>query len=279
VPSPPPPRLPRIASAAALLHGGPAEGPEGPLAALVLAEQPAVRHRWVEALRKAGHSAAGVAQPTEALDRLHREPCDVLLILFRPPMPAPLLALARALRGLPPPLRRVAMVGLPTQAPSPMQAQDCLRAGIDTVLPDPASATPEEAVLAALGSAVAMRWGPGPLNADVRAALAATVPPEEMAARDVAAVDLAGRLAVGLRETREIPALREGAERIAEALAPIGALAAPAAARALAAAPHRRNVLLPPLLSALVALRTALRRKDQGRAERGQAGTRAADRG
>ena len=260
---PSPPRLPRVATAAVLLHGGPAEGPEGPLSVLVLADQPQVRHRLLESLRGAGHDAAAVGETVAAFNRLCREPCDAILAVFRPPAP-PLLRFARELQAMPP-MARIALVGLVPQS-NQAQTRECLAAGFDLIL---SGEKRSEEVLAALGRAVSLRWGPGPLDTDLRATLATTMTPEAMEARDGAALEAAGRIALELRQPQAASQLREGAEAIAAALAPIGALAAPAAARALAAAPQQRNTLLPPLLSALVALRTALRR-EQG--QRGPGG-------
>ncbi|MBW8269373.1 hypothetical protein [Caldovatus aquaticus] len=254
--------LPRVPSAAVLLHAGPRDGPEGPLAVLVLTDRPDLRGRLSARRRAAGPRAAAAAAPAAALDRLHLVPYDALVAAFRPPA-APVLALARALRALPPPLGRIALLALaPTT--SERQRRDLAAAGFDHALPE---LVPEPAALAeALRRAARARWGPGPLNADLRDALAARLDPPALAAADEAAMRLAGERALALRAGPVGPgAVREAAEAIAAALAPLGALAAPAAARALAAAPERRNALLPPLLASLVALRAALRRDREAR--------------
>jgi CheY-like chemotaxis protein len=256
--------LPRIASAAVLLHAGPPDGPEGPLAVLVLAERPDVRERLALMLRGAGHRTDALASPGAALDRLHLAPYDALVAAFRPPA-APVLALARALRAMPPPMGRIALLGLaPTT--SERQRRDIAAAGFDHALAE--LVPPAEDLLEALRRAARARWGPGPLNADLRDALAARLAPEALEASDDAAMRAAGERALALRaggSAWTAAAVREAAEEIAAALAPVGALAAPAAARALATAPERRNALLPPLLSSLVALRGALRRDREAR--------------
>ncbi|MBX6374687.1 MAG: hypothetical protein IRZ13_10695 [Acetobacteraceae bacterium] len=258
--------LPRIASAAVLLHAGPRDGPDGPLAVLVLAEQPDIRERLTVALRGGGHRADARGSPAAALDQLHLVPYDAVAAAFRPPA-APVLSLARTLRGMPPPLGRIALLGLaPTT--TDRQRRDIAAAGFDHTLPELVPTA--EALLEALRRAVQARWGPGPLNADLRDALAARLTPEALEASDTAAMRAAGERALAMRAAGgswPASAVREAAEEIAAALASVGALAAVAAARALAAAPERRNALLPPLLSSMVALRGALRRDREARRE------------
>lgn len=256
--------MPRIASAAVLLHAGPPDGPDGPLAVLVLAEAAEIRGRLTAALRGARHRSDAVALPAAALDRLYIAPYDAVIAAFRPPA-APVLAFARTLRAMPPPLGRIALLGLaPTT--SERQRHDIAAAGFDHALPE--LVPPDEALLEALRRAARRRWGPGPLDADLRDALAARLAPEALEAADAEAIRAAGERALALRAgggSWTPAAVREAAEAIAAALAPVGALAAPVAARALAAAPERRNALLPPLLSSLVALRGALRRDREAR--------------
>ncbi len=229
---------------------------------LVLVELAAPRQMLVERLRRAGHAPVAVGAAAAALDHLHRVPCDALVAGFRPPAPA-MLGLARTIRALPPPLGRLPVIGVvPTV--TQQATRDGLGAGLDLLLAE-APGAGEEGLTEGLARLAAWRWGPGPLAAQARAALAAGLTAEALEARDTAAIRLAGDLATALWEGRPAGSVAAAAEAAADALAAIGAREAVDAARALAAAPARRNALLPPLLSALVALRVALRRDREAR--------------
>lgn len=225
------------------------------LTVLLAVSEPSARLRASGALDTAGHRAVPAATWAEAVARLSRTPVDA--VLLDPGLSgARGLEAGRALRRWAPPLGVLPLLAL-SASRTPGLEQTCREAGFDGLLQHPLQPGP---LNAALRRVVACRTPPAALDAALRAALRARLGAAELARRDQTALSGAVQELSVLRDAPGLPQVAAAAARVAAACAAVGAVAAAQAAESLAAAPDRRPVLLAPLLGALTAARTALRR-------------------
>lgn len=250
------PGFPTLSAAVLLGLGRPGGDPATrPLTILLAGVAPGDAARLRAPLEAAGHRFLLAVGWPEAVALLARIRVDVVVQELGCPGAKRFEAVKR-LRDSPPPLSRLAMVALAGQQERGLEAA-CLEAGFDALLARPAEAATVEALLRRL---VIARTPPVALDAARREALLAELGPEQRRAGDSAALAEAAACAATLRAAPGLPDVRDAAGRVALACEAVGAVAAAAAARALEATPDRRPVLLPPLVSALVAAKMALRR-------------------
>ncbi len=250
------PGEPLIAPAVLLGFGRPAGDPATRKLTVLLADGHAGHAAMVRTMLEAsGHRCLLAAHWAAAAATIGRTPLDALVLDLGCPGAGRVDAVER-LRRWQPPLNR-----LPVLVLAPWWdagTERALReAGSDGLLIRPLAAAVLET---ALRLAVLARIPPAPLDAARREALRDLLGAGKLQERDIAVMTLAASLLATLRGTPGLPAVRDAAATVALACEGIGAAVAAAAARALEAAPDRRPALLPPLMSALVATRTALRR-------------------
>lgn len=233
----------------------PPEDPPPGLPVLVVDDLHANRHLLVVQLTRFGHKAEAVQDGPAALARLERGGFVAAVIDLRMPgMDG--FELARRIRALTGRRGAIGIVGV-TAHVQPQQVTLAGKAGMDALLMRPFA--PEELDRAVRGCA-AMYEPPPALDAEKRAELREALGAERLAALDQAALQ-AGAAAIAALQGREgAPAAREAADRVAEAFEAIGAFTTVAAARRVAAQPARARLTGHAVLSAMVAVRAALRR-------------------
>ena len=253
------PGEPLVAPAVLLGLGRPSGDPATRPLTVLLADGHAgnaamVRAMLESGLESAGHRCLLAGHWASASAMLGRTPLDALMLDLDCPGAGRLDAVAR-LRRWQPPLNRLPVLVLAGWR-DPAVERALREAGGDGLLTRPLAAPVLET---ALRHAVLARIPPPPLDPARRVALRDLLGVGKLQDRDVAVMALTASLLKTLRAAPGLPAVREAAATVALACEGIGAVVAAAAARALEAAPDRRPMLLPPLFSALVAARVALR--------------------
>ncbi|MBL6458571.1 hypothetical protein JMJ55_24850 [Belnapia sp. T6] len=206
-------------------------------------------------LEAAGHRCLMAPDWAETVALLSRTLVDVVVQDLACPGARRFEAVKR-LRGWPPPLSRLAIVGLAGQQERGLE-QAAQEAGFDALVRRPAE---PEALEALLRRIVVAHAPAEPLDSARRAALLEELGPEGRRAGDTAALDAAAGFIATLRTAPGLPDVQEAARQAALAYDSVGAIAAAAAARAIEESPSRRPALMAPLIAAAVAAKMALRR-------------------
>jgi CheY-like chemotaxis protein len=206
-------------------------------------------------LEDAGHQVVPVSDWSTAEDLLLRtEVGAVVMALVDDGATA--FEAAMRLRERLPPQGDLPLVGY-TSGLRRGEEDDALDAGFDVLLVRPFD---DADIVEALAQATRDRTPPPKLDPERRAALRVTMGPAALTAADDAAMEVPAALLVPLYSDGATTAeyLAAG-QAIAAAMAQVGAIAAEAAARRLAAEPEQGPRLVYPLMSAVVAARVALR--------------------
>ncbi len=227
-----------------------------PLRVLLVDPMASSRVVTLTMLKEAGHEVIPISDWDTAEDLLLREDVEAVVMAFiGDGFDGP--DAARRLRDRLPPQADLPLIGT-TDGLRRGEEDDAMEAGFDILLVRPF--TPEE-LGDALARAKRMRTPPPALDAEHRAALRKTHGPAALAALEDTAMAVPTSLLVPLFQQSGAPEAYEAAgTAVAEAMDGIGAIAAAAAARRMAASPAEGRRLLFPLLSTIVAARVALRK-------------------
>ena len=235
-----------------------AEPPEAPKPLRVLLVDPlaGTRVTTLAILEELGHEVLAVDGWDTAETLLLREEVEAVVMAFAAEGFDGRDAAAR-LRDRLPPQADLPLVGTTTGVRRG-EEQEAFEAGFDALVVRPF--TPE-ALADALAQAVRDRTPPPQLDPERRATLRGAHGPDALARLDQAAMDAVAALVMPLYEHGgPVEDHAAAGERIAALLGEIGAIHAVAAARRMADNPKDSRRLLYPLMSAAVALRTALRK-------------------
>ena len=227
-----------------------------PLRVLLVDPLPGTRVTTRAILEELGHEALAVDGWDAAEDLLLREDVDAVVMAFAAEGFDGRAAALR-LRDRLPPQADLPLVGT-TSGLRRGEEQEALEAGFDVLVVRPFA---PDALAEAIAQAVRDRAPPPLLDPERRAALRGTHGPEALARLDQAAMDAVAALVLPLFEHGgPVEDFAAAGARIAEILAPVGAVHAVAAARRMADNPKDSRRLLYPVMSAAVALRVALRK-------------------
>lgn len=233
------------------------DAPQPALNVLVVDPAPGEGARACAVLRELGHRAKAVLDWPQATVEFVLWRYDAVLMPAATPGAAGRGAIG-LLRGERPQIADLPVVGVVPVGEHRGTAR-ALGAGFDAVVMRPVDGT---ALAAALAEALRRRAPPELLDAARRDALRAELGTDGLAARDTAAIARVSELVAPLLEQGGgRAAIREAADEILAAMEGIGAVHAAEAARGMAAGARSGLQAIQPVMAAVIATRTALRRE------------------